>query len=54
MGISVGIQGLSRVIDELFADINGNFIFNYLDDLIVYSRSVEEHSTHVRIVLQRL
>ena len=52
IGISVGSQGLSRVIDELFADLNGNFVFNYLDDLIVYSRSVEEHSAHVRIVLQ--
>ena len=54
MGISVGSQGLSRVIDELFADIKGNFIFNYLDDLVVYSRSVKEHATHVRIALRRL
>ena len=54
MGISVGSQGLSRVIDELFADLKGNFVFNYLDDLIVYSRKVEEHSAHVRVVLQRL
>ena len=54
MGISVGGQGLSRVIDELFADVKNKFVFNYLDDLIVYSHSLEEHSSHVRTVLDRL
>ena len=54
MGISVGGQGLSRVIDELFADVKNKFLFNYLDDLIIYSRSLEEHSSHVRTVLDRL
>jgi len=29
-------------------------VFNYLDDLVVYSRSVQEHATHVRAVLQGL
>ena len=54
MGISVGSQGLSRVIDELFADLKGKFVFNYLDDLIVYSGSEEEHANHLRVVLRRL
>ena len=50
MGISVGSQGLSRVIDELFADVKGRWVFNFLDDLVVYSASVDEHLTHVREV----
>jgi len=54
MGISVGTQSLTRVVDELFADFKGEYVFNYLDDLVVYSRSVQEHATHVRKVLQRL
>jgi len=54
MGISVGSQGLTRVVDELFADVKGTFVFNYLDDLVVYSRSVEEHAQHVHAVLRRL
>jgi len=54
MGISVGRQGLSRVIDELFVDLKERFVFSYLDDLVIYSRSVEEHVAHLRTVLQRL
>jgi hypothetical protein len=50
MGISVGCQGLSRVIDELFADFKDRYVFNFLDDLVVYSPSAEEHVAHVRKV----
>jgi len=54
MGISVGSQGLSRVIDELFADLKGKCVFNFLDDLVVYSSSVEEHAAHVGEGLRKL
>jgi hypothetical protein len=54
MGISVGCQGLSRVLDELFADLKGRFVFNFVDDLVVYSPSIEEHRVHVSEVLKRL
>jgi len=54
MGISVGCQGLSRVVDELFADLKGRFVFNFVDDLLVYSPSMEEHRSHAREVLNRL
>jgi hypothetical protein len=32
MGISVGCQGLSRVVDNLFSDLKGKYVLNYLDD----------------------
>ena len=54
MVISVGCQGLSRVIGELFADLKGKFLFNFLDGLVVCSSSPEEHEQHVREVLGRL
>ena len=54
MGISVGCQGLSRVIDELFADLKGRYIFNFVDDLVVYSPSRELHYQHVQEVLDHL
>ena len=54
MGINVCCQGFSGVVDELFADLKGKCIFNFLDDLVVYSSSVEDHVAHVREVLGRI
>ena len=54
MGISIGCQGMSRVVDNLFADLTGEYVFNYLDDLVVYSASMSEHQEHLREVLGRL
>jgi hypothetical protein len=54
MGISIGCQGLSRVVDNLFADLKREYVFNYSDDLVVYSASISEHQEHLREVLGRL
>jgi len=53
-GISVGSQGLSRVVDNLFADVKGQYVANYMDDLVLYSKNVVEHEAHLREVLGRL
>jgi len=34
--------------------MKGRYVFNYLDDLVVYSRSVNEHIVYVNGVLERL
>jgi hypothetical protein len=54
MRISVGFQVLSRVIDRLFGDLKLKCVFNYADDLLVYSRSIEDHVTDLRKGLGRL
>jgi hypothetical protein len=54
MGISVGCQVLSRVVDSLFGDLKHNFVYNFMDDLVVYSSSLEEHVQHLREVFTRL
>ena len=54
MGISIGCQGLSRMVDNLFADLKGEYVFNYLDDLVVYSAIISEHQEHLTEVLSRL
>ena len=45
---------MSRVVDQLFADLKGRYVSNFLDDLVVCSSSVEEHVSHVHEVLGRL
>ena len=54
MGISVGCQVLSRVVDALLGDLKNKFIYNFMDDLVVYSRSREEHMQHLKEVFTRL
>jgi hypothetical protein len=54
MGISVGCQVLSRVVDSLFGDLKNTYVYNFMDDLVVYSSSLEEHLEHLREVFRRL
>ena len=52
--IVMGCQSLSRVIDGLFSDLRGKYVFNILEDLVVYSQSAAEHVAHVREVFGTL
>jgi hypothetical protein len=54
MGVSVGCKVLSRVVDSLFGDLKGKFVYNFMDDLVVYSSSFEEHLGHLRQIFARL
>ena len=54
MGINVGCQGLSRVVDSLFSDLKGKYVINYMDDLVIYSPTVTEHKERLREALNRL
>ena len=54
MGISVGCQVLSRVIDTLFGDLKQKFVCSFMDDLVVYSNSLNEHLRHLAEVFTRL
>ena len=52
-----GLQGapatFQRMVDRLL-DGTGEFSDAYIDDIVVYSQSWEEHMDHLRLVLQRL
>ena len=42
------------LINDVLRDMLDRFVFVYLDDILIFSSSLEEHQGHVRQVLQRL
>jgi hypothetical protein len=53
-GIATGAQVLTRLLDQVFSDVKFKFVFHYLDDLVIYSNSFQEHLQHLREVFTRL
>jgi hypothetical protein len=43
-----------RMMNDTLRDILHKFVIVYLDDVCVYSHSLDEHLEHLRLVLQRL
>ncbi|KAK3548746.1 hypothetical protein QTP70_018779, partial [Hemibagrus guttatus] len=42
------------IVNDSLRDMINHFVFVYLDDILIYSRSLKEHVQHVRAMLQRL
>ena len=42
------------LVNDVLRDMLNRSVFVYLDDILIFSKSVEEHRIHVRQVLQRL
>jgi hypothetical protein len=41
-------------MNDSFCDQLGHFVVVFLDDILIYSRTLDEHYKHVRFVLQTL
>lgn len=42
------------LINDVLREYLNKFVFVYLDDILIFSRSMEEHIKHVKAVLQKL
>ena len=43
-----------RLMNKVFSGAIGDFILVYLDDILVFSRTIDEHWEHLRQAFQRL
>ena len=53
-GLCGGPASFQRFMNESFFDVLDNFVSIYLDDILIYSKTREEHTNHIRVVLERL
>lgn len=53
-GLSNAPAVFQGMINDVLRDYIHQFVFVYLDDILIFSRNLDEHRRHVRLVLQRL
>ncbi len=53
-GLSNAPAVFQALVNDVLRDMVDQFIYVYLDDILIFSRSLQEHVQHVRVVLQRL
>jgi hypothetical protein len=53
-GLATGAQVLPRLLHHVFQDLKFDFVYHYLDDVVIYSESFEAHLEHVRLALDHL
>ncbi|GBG71240.1 hypothetical protein CBR_g8543 [Chara braunii] len=53
-GLTNAPATFQTAMNDIFRDILEEYVLIYLDDILVYSRTLEDHLRHLRDVLQRL
>jgi len=54
MGLTNAPATFMTMINRIFGDLADKYVVAYLDDILVYSNTYEEHVAHVKEVLKRL
>jgi hypothetical protein len=50
-GIATGAQVINRRLDLIFHDVKLEFVYHYLDDLVIYIETFDQHLDNVNQVL---
>ena len=53
-GLTSAPSQFQRIMNKILSGFIGKFVFVYLDDIVIYSQTPEEHAHHLRLVLNRL
>ena len=53
-GVINGPGKFQRAIDDILGDFKWDFVIAYVDDLIVYSETLELHMKHIELLFQTL
>jgi hypothetical protein len=53
-GLTNALTYFMYLMNKVFMEYLDKFVVVFIDDILVYSRSEEEHEEHLRLALQRL
>lgn len=53
-GLTNAPSTFQRLMNEVLVEFIGKFVIVYLDDILIFSRSKEDHLKHVELVLKKL
>ena len=53
-GLKTAPATFVRLMNDVFADILWKFVIIYFDDIVIFSKSFDEHIKHIRMVMKRL
>ena len=53
-GLANGPSHFQRAMDQVFQDYLGKFVMVYIDDIVIFSKTIEEHIKHLETVFARL
>ena len=53
-GLTNAPSTFMRAMNTVFSDYLDDFLVSFLDDLLIFSKTIEEHVGHLKKVLERL